>query len=142
MNSYWSEPLKVLVAVIGLDQHEVGSMVVSRILSQAGMEVVYLGRFNTPDSVTAAAVTEDADVVGVSCHSWEYLEFGEDLVSRLRAHDVPVVFGGSVITPDDAQALLALGAAAVFGPSSSSQQIVDGIVECVEAVRAGRVDDR
>lgn len=138
MSSSAAEPLKVLIAVVGLDQHEVGSMVVSRILSQAGMEVVYLGRFNTPESVTAAAVAEDADVVGVSCHSWEYLDFAGDLVSRLGVHGVPVVFGGSVITPDDAQALLAQGAGAVFGPSSSSDQIVEGIVACVEATRTGR----
>ncbi|HET8929344.1 MAG TPA: cobalamin-dependent protein [Acidimicrobiales bacterium] len=130
-----SERIKVLIAVVGLDQHEVGSMVVSRILSQAGMEVVYLGRFNTPATVTTAAIAEDADVVGVSCHSWEYLEFAEDLVARLGAHHIPVVFGGSVITPDDGRGLVDLGAAAVFGSSSSSDEIVDGIRECVDRSR-------
>lgn len=131
-----SERLKVLIAIVGLDQHEVGSMVVSRILSQAGMEVVYLGRFNTPETVTAAAIAEDVDVVGVSCHSWEYLEFADDLVGRLRVHDVPVVFGGSVITPDDGRGLVELGAAAVFGSDSSNVQIVEGIRQCVDRCRS------
>lgn len=122
-----AHPVKVVMAVVGLDQHEVGSLVVSRILSQAGMEVVYLGRFNTPESVVAAAVAEDADVVGVSCHSWEYLEFADELVERLAGAGVPLVLGGSVITSADAADLKRRGVAEVFGPSADSDAIVAGI---------------
>jgi methylmalonyl-CoA mutase cobalamin-binding subunit len=35
-------PIRVLIGILGLDQHEVGAMAVARMLRDAGMEVVYL----------------------------------------------------------------------------------------------------
>lgn len=126
-----TDPIRVVIAVVGLDQHEVGSMVVSRILSDAGMEVVYLGRFQTPDSVVAAAISEDADVVGVSCHSWEFFHFVDELIEKLAPHSIPLVLGGSVVTASDTAELLEKGVAAVFGPSSSGPEIVEGVTRAV-----------
>jgi methylmalonyl-CoA mutase cobalamin-binding subunit len=37
----------VLLAILGLDQHEVGAMAVARTLRDAGMEVIYLGRLTS-----------------------------------------------------------------------------------------------
>ena len=123
-------PIKVLIAVIGLDQHEVASLAVGRLLTDAGMEVVYLGRFNTPTGVVAAAAMEDADVVGVSCHSWEFLEFSDELIAGLARIGVPLVMGGSVITGPDAERLRAAGVAEIFGPGSTPEAIVAGVRRC------------
>jgi methylmalonyl-CoA mutase C-terminal domain/subunit len=131
-----NRPAKVIIAVIGLDQHEVGSLTVARMLTDAGMEVVYLGRFNTPQTVVAAAIDEDADVVGVSCHSWEYLEFSSDLVSLLRPLSIPAVFGGSVITSADAALLRSNGVADLFGSSSTKEEIIAGVQRCADDHRA------
>jgi methylmalonyl-CoA mutase C-terminal domain/subunit len=130
-------PVKVVVAVIGLDQHEVGSMMVSKILSEAGMEVVYLGRFNTPDSVVRAAISEDADVVGVSCHSWEFLEFAPELATQLTGHGIPLVLGGSLLTSGDTEQLLAAGVHALVGPGTPSEEVV-AVVEAAAADRRSR----
>jgi len=58
--------LRVLVAKVGLDGHDRGIKVVARLLRDAGMEVVYTGLFQTPETVAVAAIQEDVDVVGLS----------------------------------------------------------------------------
>jgi methylmalonyl-CoA mutase C-terminal domain/subunit len=124
-----SPPIKVLIAVMGLDQHEAGAYAVSRLLRDAGMEVVYLGCFNLPKTIVKAALEEDADVVGISAHSWEYLDYIDELLALLRDEgaDVPVVLGGSVITPGDARSMLERGVAAVFDSRSTPQAMIGAI---------------
>ena len=122
-------PIQVLIGILGLDQHEVGAMAVARMLRDAGMEVVYLGRFNLPSDIAKAALEEGADVVGLSCHSWEYLHYLDPLLAALREHglDVPVAVGGSVVTAADAREVLSKGAAAAFGPTADAAEIVSSI---------------
>jgi methylmalonyl-CoA mutase C-terminal domain/subunit len=119
-------PIRVLIAILGLDQHEVGAMAVARTLRDAGMEVIYLGRFNLPRDVAKAAAEEGVDVVGLSCHSWEYLHYLGPLLAALRERDldVPVVIGGSVVTAGDASEMRARGIAAAFGPTAENGEIV------------------
>jgi methylmalonyl-CoA mutase C-terminal domain/subunit len=119
-------PIRVLIGILGLDQHEVGAMAVARLLRDAGMEVIYLGRFNLPGDIAKAALEEGAEVVGLSCHSWEYLHYLDPLFAALREHDldVPVVVGGSVVTAADARAIRARGVAAAFGPTAEGMEIV------------------
>jgi methylmalonyl-CoA mutase C-terminal domain/subunit len=119
-------PIRVLLGILGLDQHEVGAVAVARMLRDAGMEVVYLGRFNLPGGIAKAAVEEGADVIGVSCHSWEYLHYIDALLAALREHDLdaPVVVGGSVVTPADAEAIRGKGVAAAFGSTADAADIV------------------
>jgi len=104
-------PIRAVVTVLGLDQHEAGALAVAALLRDAGFEVIYAGRFNLPETVASIAADEDADVVGVSCHSWEFLYYAAELAALL--HDlsppVPVVVGGSVVTPADRDEVLAKG---------------------------------
>ena len=118
--------LRVLVAVLGLDQHEAGALAVSRILRDAGMEVVYAGRFNLPDSIAGAAVEEDVDVVAISCHSWEFLYYSGQLVELLNEADppIPVVIGGSVVTEADREDVMRSGVAACVLAGVSPAEIV------------------
>lgn len=120
-------PLRALVTVIGLDQHEAGSLAVARLLRDAGAEVVYPGRFQLPETIAAIAIEEDVDVVGISAHSWEFLEYAPELVRRLREADppIPLAVGGSVITAADSQQLLAHGVDEAVLPTASQAEIVD-----------------
>lgn len=126
---------RIAIAMLGLDQHELGAIAVARLLRDAGMEVVYAGRFNTPQSIVQIAIDEDVDVIGISCHSWEFVDFTPELIALIAAKgvDVPVVLGGSVVTAADAQQMKQQGVAAVFGPSSASDGIVSTIAELVSA---------
>ena len=103
--------LRVLICALGLDQHEAGALAVVRILRDAGVEVVYAGRFQLPETVARIAIDEDVAVVGVSCHSWEFLHYAEELATLLHSTDpsIAVVVGGSVVTAADRQEVLAKG---------------------------------
>lgn len=121
--------IKVFIGMLGLDQHELGAVAVSRTLRDAGMEVVYAGRFNLPPTIVKTSIDEDVDVIGVSCHSWEHLYYVPEIIALLkeRGLDIPLVVGGSVITPEDRRRLLEMGVAAAFGPGASEQEIVQTI---------------
>jgi methylmalonyl-CoA mutase C-terminal domain/subunit len=129
------KPLRVWIGTLGLDQHEVGATAVARLLRDAGMEVIYAGRFNLPPGIVKAAVEEDVDVIGLSCHSWEYLEYIDEIMQLLRQRDlnVPVVVGGSVITASDERLLRQKGVAAVFGPTAPVEDIPAAIRRLVSA---------
>jgi methylmalonyl-CoA mutase C-terminal domain/subunit len=120
------ERIRVLIGILGLDQHEVGATAVARALRDAGMEVLYLGRFNLPPDIVKAVVEEGVDVIGLSCHSWEYLHYLDQLFALLREQglEVPVVVGGSVVTAEDARAIRTKGVAAAFGPTAGTAEIV------------------
>ncbi|MDP6342469.1 MAG: cobalamin-dependent protein [Alphaproteobacteria bacterium] len=128
-------PIKVLIGILGVDQHEVGAMTVARILRDAGMEVVYAGRFNLPPAIVGAAVAEDADIIGLSCHSWEYLHYMDEMLAELDKHgvEIPIVVGGSVITAKDDRAIRDKGVAAAFGPTATPE----GIVATIRELAAG-----
>jgi len=120
-------PIRVLLAILGLDQHETGAVAIARLLRDAGMEVIYLGRFNLPEAVVSAAIQDDVDVIGLSCHSWEYLYYLDELTTRLMQLEepIPVVIGGSVITDADKRSLT--GVAAAFGPTATPGEIIETI---------------
>jgi methylmalonyl-CoA mutase cobalamin-binding domain/chain len=132
-------PGRVVIGTLGLDQHEVGAMAISRILSRHEYEVIYLGRFNTPERLTAAAEQEDADLVGVSIHSWEYAAYADELLARCRELGIGLVLGGSVLTERDQADLLGRGADAVFGPYASEATMLRQIDAVVRRVRAGEL---
>ena len=122
-------PIRVLVGVLGMDQHEVGAVGIAKMLRDQGMEVIYTGCFNTPETIVQTAIEEDADVIGISSHSWEYLYYTPELLELLDQNDleIPLVIGGSVITEEDAGAMLDRGVAAVFGSGSVVTDMVDTI---------------
>jgi len=117
---------RVVVGVLGMDQHELGAVGIAKMLRDEGMEVIYTGCFNTPETIVQTALEESADVIGISAHSWEYLYYTPELLELLVANelDVPVVLGGSVITDEDAAALLDRGVVAVFGSGSTAEDMV------------------
>ena len=135
--------LRVLVTVLGLDQHEAGSLAVSRLLRDAGAEVVYAGRFQVPETIARVAVEEDVDVVGVSAHSWEFLHYAEELVALLHAADppIPVVIGGSVVTAADRTEVLAAGVDEAILPTATEHEVVAAFRRLRDARRHGHPGD-
>jgi methylmalonyl-CoA mutase C-terminal domain/subunit len=117
------------VAKPGLDGHDRGAKVIARALRDAGMEVIYTGLRQTPEQIVAAALQEDADVVGLSILSGAHNHIAPKLMELLKAKgldDVLVVIGG--IIPDvDIPKLKALGVKGVFLPGTPMQEIIDFI---------------
>ena len=125
--------IRVVIAKPGLDGHDRGAKVIARALRDAGMEVIYTGLRQTPEQIVAAALQEDADVIGLSILSGAHNSICPRLMSLLREkglQDVLVVLGG--IIPDaDVPALEAMGVSAVFRPGTSMQAIIDFITSRV-----------
>lgn len=121
--------IKVIIAKPGLDGHDRGAKVVARALVEAGMEVVYLGLQQTPESIVRAAVEEDADVVGLSILSGAHLSHFrrvKELMDRAGLGD-RLLTGGGIIPTKDQEKLRGLGVGRVFGPGEDLQSIVDYI---------------
>jgi methylmalonyl-CoA mutase C-terminal domain/subunit len=126
-----SEPIRVLVAKVGLDGHDRGAKVIARGLRDAGMEVIYTGLHQTPEAVVAASLQEDVDCVAVSILSGAHMTLIPRIVQGLKdagADDVAVLAGG-IIPQGDADELLRLGVAAVHGPGTPLKTIVESIRE-------------
>jgi methylmalonyl-CoA mutase C-terminal domain/subunit len=119
-------PIRVLVAKPGLDGHDRGAKVVAAALRDAGMEVIYTGLHQTPEMIVAAAVQEDADVVGMSVLSGAHLTLFPRVVELLREAgrgDV-LVTGGGIIPREDMEALAARGVGRLFGPGTPTSELV------------------
>ncbi len=128
------EPLRVVLAKLGLDGHDRGIKVVARILRDAGMEVIYLGLRQTTDSIVAAAEQEDADAIGLSMHNAGHMTLGPNMVKALADADldIPVIIGG-IVPDDDVQPLLDAGVAAVIGPGASAEEVATTVRDAVSA---------
>lgn len=132
-----SRPIRVLMAKAGLDGHDRGVKVVSALLRDAGMEVIYLGPYQMPQSIVQAAIEEDADVIGLSSLSGEHLSFAPKVVELLREKklgDMLLIMGG-VIPIEDIPALKQMGVAEVFTAGSLTHSIIDFIRNNVKRKR-------
>ncbi len=130
-----SDPIRVLMAKVGLDGHDRGIRVVARYLRDAGMEVIYTGLHRTPEQVVAMAVQEDADVLGISILSGAHMTVIPRVLELLRAAgagDMVVVAGG-VMPDEDVSALRAMGVADVLLQETPPGTIATRIRELVEA---------
>jgi len=121
--------LRVVIAKPGLDGHDRGAKVIARALRDAGMEVIYTGLRQTPEMIAAAALQEDADVIGLSILSGAHNHIAPQLMKLLKEKgldDVLVVIGGIIPDPDIPK-LKEIGVKGVFLPGTPMQDIIDFI---------------
>ncbi len=131
-------PIKVVIAKPGLDGHDRGAKVVARALRDAGMEVVYTGIFQTPESILRAVIDEDAAVLGLSSLSGAHMEYAEELCEMLRANEMDVLFlVGGTIPDHDAEHLKRVGVTEVFGPGTPTGTIADYIAKHARGLPGG-----
>jgi len=122
------EMMRVLVTKVGFDGHDRGVKVVARMLRDAGLEVIYGGLRQTPETVAETALQEDVDVVGLSMHSGGHLTLAPAVIEALRRRglDVPVVVGG-IIPTRDRDVLVEQGVAEVLTPGASEEEVVAAV---------------
>ncbi len=121
-----SSKIRVLIAKPGLDGHDRGAKFVARALRDAGMEVIYTGLRQTPESIVNAAIQEDVDAVGLSILSGAHNTLLPKVVELLKekgAEDI-IVFGGGVIPETDIPFLKEHGISAVFTPGTPSEEFI------------------
>jgi methylmalonyl-CoA mutase C-terminal domain/subunit len=123
--------LRILIAKVGLDGHDVGARVVARGLLDAGMEVIYTGLRRTTEEVVRAALEEDVDWIGVSILSGAHrvlLPKLRALLNEAGAQDIRILAGG-IIPQEDIPELQAQGVSAVFLSGTPIAEIVDYLVK-------------
>ena len=95
----------------------------------AGMEVVYTGLRQTPSQIVESAIQEDVDVIAMSilsgAHDYLFPKVME-LLGEKGVDDI-LVIGGGIIPDEDIPALKEVGIAEVFGPGTTTTQIIDYI---------------
>ncbi|EHQ89070.1 cobalamin B12-binding domain-containing protein [Desulfosporosinus youngiae] len=111
MDSLEDTRIKVLMCCLGPETHNRGIIVVSTILKEEGMEVVYMGN-TTAENALKAALEEDAQIIGVSSLSGAHLRTGKHLLELARQkgleQSMAFVIGG-VIPPQDVKILKDMG---------------------------------
>ena len=129
-----SQPIRVLLAKVGLDGHDRGVKIVARALRDAGMDVIYTGLHRSPEEVVTAAVQEDVDVLGVSLLSGVQMTVFPKIFDLLReggADDMIVVAGG-VMPDEDVVQLKKMGVSKVLLQDTPLQTIIDTLTRLVE----------
>ena len=126
--------IRVLTGKLGMDAHYRGIEVLSMMLRDAGMEVIYTGLFQTPEAMVQTALQEDVDLIGLSFLSGGHLFYTQEVLDLLKEKSVdhlPVLVGG-VIPKMDVPKLKQMGACEVFRADSPIGNIVNFINSYME----------
>jgi len=121
--------IRILVAKPGLNGHDRGAKIIARGFRDAGFEVIYTGLHQTPEQITAAAIQEDVDGIGLSslagAHDYLFPRVVE-LLKEKGADDI-VVFGGGIIPEEDIPKLKEVGVREIFPPGTSIEETVNWV---------------
>jgi methylmalonyl-CoA mutase C-terminal domain/subunit len=121
--------IRILIAKPGLDGHDRGAKVIARALRDAGMEVIYTGLRQSPEDIVEAAIQEDVQFIGLSILSGAHTHIFPKVVELLKergAGDIRIIAGG-IIPDKEIPKWKKIGIKAIFGPGSSTTEIIDYI---------------
>ncbi len=129
--------IRILLAKPGLDGHDRGIHVIASALRDAGFEVIYTGLRQTPRNIVAAAVQEDVDAIGLSVLSGAHMVQFPHVLEQMRAQGLGdvLLFGGGIISSEDARQLQQMGVGELFGPGTPMRDIVDYLNRSLPATR-------
>lgn len=127
--------VRLLVGKVGLDGHDRGAKVIARALRDGGFEVIYTGLHQTPEMITRAAIQEDVDVVGLSVLSGAHMTLFPRVRSLLdeAGRSEVLLTGGGIIPPDDVAALQSQGIGKLFGPGTTTADLIEYIRDWASA---------
>lgn len=129
------QPIRLLLAKIGLDTHTIGITVLAKELRDRGIEVIFSGLKQTPEQVVRAALQEDVDVIGVSCLSGGHMTHLKVLAEQMRALGIDdrILIVGGVVPEEDVEPLKILGVDAVFTMGANMDDIAAYLRSAVAA---------
>jgi methylmalonyl-CoA mutase len=124
-------PPRILVAKMGQDGHDRGQKVIASAFSDLGFDVDIGPLFQTPAEAAKLAVDNAVHIVGASSLAAGHLTLAPELKAELTRQgrpDIMMVVGG-VIPPQDFQALIDAGAAAIFPPGTV---VAEAVIELLD----------
>lgn len=129
---------RILLAKVGCDIHERGALTLMNVFRDAGMEVIYTGRYQSEEGVARAAVTEDVDLVAVSDLTGGLVIICRKILAELERleADIPLICGG-LLTKEDAKQLESMGVQGIFDTGSSIDACLNRVLALVGTDREG-----
>jgi methylmalonyl-CoA mutase C-terminal domain/subunit len=126
--------IRVLVAKAGLDGHDRGAKVVAAALRDAGMEVIYTGLRQTPETIVNAAIQEDVDAIGISILSGAHMTIFPRILNLMKEKEVDdiLLFSGGIIPDQDIKKLKEMGVGELFTPGAPTSEIVQFLNDWVK----------
>lgn len=115
------------MAKAGPDTHVRGLSILMVRLRDAGMETIYTGLYQTPETIVAAATQEDVDFIFLSSHLGRHMALAEQIMALLKekgAEHIALAVGG-VIPRKDFPALKELGVSGAFQPHTLTGTVID-----------------
>jgi methylmalonyl-CoA mutase C-terminal domain/subunit len=125
--------IRVVIGKVGCDIHERGSVLLAQALRDAGMEVIYIGRYQTPQAVAKVAVDEAADIIALSDHTGSMQYIARRVINALKefkGNRIHLVAGG-LIPKKDIPVLEKMGVTGNYGPGTPFGTIIEHIVTTV-----------
>ena len=121
--------IRILIAKPGLDGHDRGAKVIARALRDAGMEVIYTGLRQSPEDIVEAAMQEDVQFIGLSILSGAHNHIFPKIIELLKEKDIEDIriIAGGIIPDEEIPKWNEMGIEAIFGPGSSTTEIIDYI---------------
>jgi len=130
-------PIRILMAKPGLDGHDRGIKVLAAAYRDAGMDVIYLGLRQTPESIVKVAIQEGVDVIALSILSGAHMTIFTkvmDLMNKYKLKNV-LVTGGGIIPEEDNIELSKKGVGVLFGPGTPVKESLEYIESWVKENR-------
>ena len=126
-------PIRILMAKTGLDGHDRGIKVLAAAYRDAGMDVIYLGLRQTPNSIVQVAIQEGVDVIALSILSGAHMTIFTKIIELMKENNLEnvLVTGGGIIPENDAQELSNIGVGKLFGPGTPVKESLKYIEDWV-----------
>ena len=130
-------PIRILMAKPGLDGHDRGIKVLAAAYRDAGMDVIYLGLRQTPESVVKVSIQEGVDVIALSILSGAHMTIFTKVMELIKENNLSnvLVTGGGIIPEEDADKLSSIGVGKLFGPGTPVKESLDYIESWVQENR-------
>lgn len=129
--------IRILIGKVGLDGHDRGAKVIAAAFRDAGIEVIYAGLRQTPESMVEAALQEDVDAIGISILSGAHMTIFpkvKKLMDDKGLTDV-LLFGGGIIPEADINELKKIGVGQLFTPGTPTFETVNYVKDWVSSHR-------
>ena len=126
-------PIRILMAKPGLDGHDRGIKVLAAAYRDAGMDVIYLGLRQTPNSIVQVAIQEGDDVIELSILSGAHMTIFTKVIELMKENNLEnvLVTGGGIIPESDSQELSNIGVGKLFGPGTPVKESLKYIEDWV-----------
>lgn len=119
--------IRVLIGKVGLDGHDRGAKVIAAAFRDAGIEVIYTGLRQTPETIVEAALQEDVDAIGISILSGAHMTVFPKLKKMMDEKGLKgvLLFGGGIIPEQDIKELRSMGVGSLFTPGTPTYETIE-----------------